>query len=308
MGKRTIGLFLAACFSISSGWAQELHAKVNIVMPRVSPGIDRKTFQTLESELTAFLNNRKWSNDAFQQKEKIDCIFTLNIQDLGAESNMYRGSVSVQAARPVYNTSYQASVINYIDPDVIFKYILYQPIEFNENRVQGTDASVANLTAVLAYYAYMILGFDYDTFSPKGGDPYFLKAQNIITNAPEGKGITGWRIFDGSRSRYWLTENLTNTRYNLIHDVIYGYYRLGLDNMYDNPDEARVNMLQALTQLQAFNKANANTMIMDFFMQGKVQELISVFKKAPAEQRARAVELLSSVDVVNAGKYKDGLK
>jgi hypothetical protein len=181
-------------------------------------------------------------------------------------------------------------------------------VEFNENRVQGTDATAANLTAVFAYYAYTILGLDYDSFAPKAGEPYFRKAQNIVNNAPEGRGISGWRIFDGLRNRYWLNENLINTRYNNIHDIIYGYYRKGLDNLYDKDAEARTGVINALIQLQSFGKENPNTMLQQFFMQGKYQELVGIFKKAPAGEKAKALELLSELDVINASKYKEELR
>jgi hypothetical protein len=308
MVKKLLWILLLFCLAQSTVTAQELHAVVNVVVPQVTAGVDRKIFQTLENDLTNFVNNRRWTNDVYQPQERIECIFTLRIQNLGAEAYLFKGSLSVQAARPVYNTTYQAAVVNYSDPDVMFKYRQYQPIEFNESRVQGTDAQVANLPALFAYYVYMILGFDYDSYALKGGEPYFRKANNIVNNAPEGTGIAGWRIFDGSRSRYWLTENLTNSRYNEIHDVIYGYYRLSLDNLYDKEKEARAAMLETLTQLQNFNKANANTMIIDIFMQGKWGELSGIFKKGPPEQRAKAIEVLSTIDVINLGKYKDALK
>jgi hypothetical protein len=149
---------------------------------------------------------------------------------------------------------------------------------------------------------------DYDSFSPKGGETYYRRAQNIVTNAPEGKGVAGWRVFDGSRNRYWLNENLINTRYNILHDVIYNYYRLGMDKMFEAEAEARVNVLQALSQLQAFNKENANTMFVQFFLQGKVQELTGIFKKGTPEQKQRAIEILSELDVINASRYKQDLK
>ena len=204
--------------------------------------------------------------------------------------------------------SYQAALVNFIDPELLFKYVEFQPVEFNENRVQGTDAAVANLTAVLAYYAYMIIGLDYDSFSPKTGEPYFRKAQNIVNNAPEGQRIAGWRVFDGLRNRYWLNENLINTKFNIIHDVVHTYYRSGLDKLIENENEARANILQALIQLSAFNKENPNTMILQFFMQGKVNELIGIFKKGTAEEKAKATEILSLLDIPNANKYKEELK
>jgi hypothetical protein len=154
----------------------------------------------------------------------------------------------------------------------------------------------------------MIIGLDYDSFSPKGGEAFFRKAQNIINNAPEGKGLSGWRVFDGLRNRYWLNENLINNRYNIVHDVIYSYYRAGMDKWYDNEEEARKNVMQSLIQLQAFNKENANTMILQFFMQGKMQELIALFKKGTQEERSRAIQVLSELDIINGPAYKQQLK
>lgn len=307
MRHRILFICLSILLTATTASAQELQARVTVLATRVNTTVDRKIFTTLQSQLTNFLNNRKWTNDQFRENEKIECSFILNIESI-VETNLYKATLTVQAARPVFNASYQAAMVNFQDADVTFKYIEFQPVEFNENRVQGTDASVANLTAIFAYYAYTIVGLDYDSFGLKGGDAYFRKAQNIITNAPEGKGITGWRVFDGLRNRYWLNENLINNRYNIIHDVIYTYYRTGLDQLYDKQTEARASVLQSLLQLQAFNKENPNTMILSFFLQGKSQELIGIFKKAPAAERTKAIEILSEVDISNATLYKQELK
>lgn len=306
MRKNWMIMILFACLGLGVK-AQELQARVTVLSNRVTTNIDRKIFTTLQNQLTNLLNNRKWTTDAYKQNEKIECSFILNIESV-VDPNIYKATLNIQAARPVYHSSYQAALVNFQDPDVTFKYLEFQPVEFNENRVQGTDATVANLTAVFAFYVYTILGLDYDSFSPKSGDPYFRKAQNIVVNAPEGRGISGWRIFDGLRNRYWLNENLINTRYNRIHDVIYGYYRNGLDNLYDKEAEARTGILDALIQLQSFGKENPNTMIQQFFMQGKYQELVGIFKKAPSAEKAKAAELLSELDVINAAKYKEELR
>lgn len=297
-----ISLFI--CIDFVSG--QELQSKITVLSNRVNSTVDKKIFTTLQSQLNVLINTRKWTSDVFNSNEKIVCSFILNIESI-LETNLYKASLTVQSARPVYGSSYQAAMVNFIDADITFKYVEFQPIEFNENRVQGTDAGVANLTAVLAYYAYMIIGLDYDSFSPKTGDLYFRKAQNIVNNAPEGKGISGWRVFDGLRNRYWLNENLINSRYNIIHDVIYSYYRAGLDKLIENENEARANILQSLIQLHAFNKENPNTMIVSFFMQGKSQELIGIFKKGTTEEKAKIIEVLGVLDVVNATKYKQEL-
>jgi hypothetical protein len=278
-----------------------------VLASRVNTTVDKKVFQTLQTQLTNFLNNRKWTNDAFQASEKIECNFLLNLEKV-VETNVYKASLTIQAARPVFNSSYQTPLINYQDADVTFRYVEYQPTEFNENRVQGSDPLASNLTATFAYYIYMILGLDYDSFSSKGGDQFFTRAQNIVNNAPEGRNISGWKAFDSQRNRYWLMENLTNNRYNIVHDVIYGYYRQGLDNMYSDEAAARTQMVQALNLLQSMNQENPNTMIVQFFMQGKSQELIKIFKKANPQEKVRAVELLQKLDVANASTYKQEIK
>lgn len=306
MYKKILTILLLGIM-VNQAKSQELQARVTVLSNRVTTNIDRKIFTTLQNQLTNLLNNRKWTTDAYKQNEKIICSFILNIESV-QEPNVYKASLNIQAARPVYHSTYQAAIINFQDADVLFKYVEFQPVEFNENRVQGTDAAVANLTAIFAYYAYIILGFDYDSFAPKAGEPYFKKAQNIVNNAPEGRGISGWRIFDGLRNRYWLNENLMGTRYNTIHDIIYGYYRKGLDNLYDNEAEGKGGVLNALIQLQTFGKENPNTMVQQFFMQGKYQELVGIFKKANNAEKTKALELLSELDVINASKYKEALR
>ena len=221
-------IFLAAAVD-----AQELQARINVNASRISSQTDKKVFQTLQSALNTFLNNRKWTSETFQTNEKIVCNFLLNIAEVSAD-NVYKASLTIQAARPVYNSSYDSPLVNFIDDAVVFKYVEFQPIEFNENRAAGSDPLVANLTAVLAYYVDIILGMNFDSFSLRGGDPYFQKAQNIVTNAPDSRDIVGWRSFDGQRNRYWLSDNLTNSKYAILHDAIYSYYRLGMDNMYEN--------------------------------------------------------------------------
>jgi hypothetical protein len=307
MIKRSIFFLLLLTAITINSHAQEIQAKVTVIASRIPNTVDKKVFQTLQTQLTNFINNRKWTSDAFQTQEKIECNFLLNLESV-VETNVYKASLTIQAARPVYNSSYVTPLINFQDADVTFRYVEYQPLEFNENRVQGSDALASNLTATMAYYVYTILGLDYDSFGAKGGDPFFQRAQNIVNNAPEGRNISGWKAFDGSRNRYWLMENLLNTRYNIVHDVLYTYYRQGMDNMYDKDENARQQILKSLTQLQALNQENPNTMIVQFFMQGKSQELIKIFKKASPPDKARAVELLQKLDVANASNYKSEIR
>lgn len=286
-----------------SSSAQEIQSRISIIANKVSSQVDRKIFQTLQSGLTNFVNTRRWTSDVFQPAEKIQCTFLITIdQDLG--NNVFKGKLTVQAARPSYNTSYDSPLINFQDDHLVFKYVEFQPIEFNENRVQGNDPLVANLTAVVAYYINIILGLDYDSFSPRGGTPYFQKAWNIVNNAPDGRDITGWKSFDGLRNRYWLAENLNNNRFVLVHDAVYAYYRTGLDVFFENEDAARTGILTALNFLNTVNTENINSMIVPFFFQGKANELVRIFSKGTAEQKANAKELLSKLDITNLALYK----
>jgi hypothetical protein len=301
--KRLFYLFISI-LSIQSVHGQELQAKLSVLANRVSTQVDKKTFQTLQTALTNFVNNRKWTTDTYQPQEKIKCNFLLSIdQDLG--QNVYKASLTVQAARPVYSSTYESPMINFQDADVVFKYLEFQPIEFNENRVQGNDPLAANLTAVLAYYINIILGMDYDSFAPKAGDAYFQKAHNIVNNAPESSQITGWKAFDGQRNRFRLVEGLTDNRFNLVHDAIYSYYRSGLDQFYENDAEGRAGILKALGYLNTVNTESPGSMVMQFFFQGKSGELVKVFSKADQKLKVQARDILARLDITNANAYKE---
>jgi hypothetical protein len=304
--RKTFLTLLSFSFICLSSFSQEIQAKltVNVDKDKIPTTVDRKIFQTLQANLTNFINNRKWTSDAFQTSEKIQCSFFLNINNVGGP-NIYKASLTVQAARPAYNSTYQCPLINFIDDNVVFKYVEYQPIEFNENRVQGNDALVSNLTAVFAYWINIILGFDYDSFSLRGGDPYFVKAQNIVNNAPESGEITGWKNYESQRNRYWLTENLNNNRFALFHDAVYSYYRNGMDLLYENQDEGRNGVLNCLNYLATIQKENPNSMIMQFFFQGRSAELVKVFSKANKDTRDRALNHLLKLDVTNARLYNE---
>lgn len=305
--KFKLNILLLFCLFTLSVHSQELTARVTINSSRVGNTVNRNVFTTLQNALNTFLNNRKWTSDDFLPAEKIECNFLLNLQQT-QDANIYSASLTIQAARPVFNSTYLSPLVNFQDDDITFKYLEFQQLEFNENRVAGNDALASNLTAVFAYYVYMILGFDYDSFSPKGGMPYFQKAQNVINNAPEGRGISGWKAFDGIRNRYWLTENMLNSRYALMHDIYYNYYRTSLDKMYEDENAARAEMLNVLNLLTAFNADNPNTMINQFFFQGKANELIRLFSRSPQQDKGRAAELLQKLDVTNAARYKNELK
>ena len=302
MKKPIFFLFLLFCFRAAS--AQELQARISVVANKVSSGVDKKIFNTLQTTLANFLNNRKWTNDTYLPQERIKCNFMITIdQELG--QNMYKATLTVQAARPVYSSVYESPMINFQDGDLAFRYVEFQPVEFNENRVQGSDPMAANLPAMLAYYVNIILGIDADSFAPGGGEPFFRRAQNIVNNAPEARDITGWKTFDGVRNRFRLAENFTDSRYNALHEALYAYYRQGMDRFYEEPDAARKSIIDALNALNRLNTEIPNSMGVQFFFSGKSNELVRVFSKADGTQKAQARELLQRLDVTNATAYKE---
>jgi len=304
--KKT-GLFIGLSLLMLASRAQELQARFTIVSSKVSTVVDKKVFQTLQTGLTNFVNGRKWTNDSYQPQEKIKCNFLITIEEVVQNTNnsVFKATLTVQAARPVYNTTYESPIINFQDQDFQFKYVEFQPIEFNENRVQGNDALVANITAIIAYYANIIVGMDYDSFSPRGGEPFFQKAQYIVNNAPESSQISGWKTFDGMRNRFLLIQGLVDSRFALVHDAIYSYYRSGMDQFYENESGGRNGILSALSYLNTVSTENPNSMIVQFFFQGKSTELFKVFSKAEPEVKTRARDFLMKLDLTNASAYKD---
>jgi hypothetical protein len=301
--KTLVSLVIAIIF-VQTASAQELQAKFSIVTSKVGSGVDKKIFQSLQTVVTNFLNNRKWTSDNFQPQEKIKCSFLFTVDEYSG-NNELKGTLTVQAARPIYNTSYESPIINMQDPSVQFRYVEFQPLDYNENRIQGSDPLTSNLTAILAYYVNIILGMDYDSFSPRGGDPYFQKADYIVNNAPEGGDIIGWKTFEGLRNRQKLIQGFTDTRFNLVHDALYSYYRGGFDKFYENEGEARTNVLNALKSLNSVNSANPGSMVIQLFFQGKSNEIVKMFSKADTDVKTRARDLLLKLDLTNASAYKE---
>jgi len=247
-------LFFILCGQILS--AQEVTARIKVMDNQLPTTVDKRIFRTLESSLNNFINKRKWTKDSYKMNEKIECQFLLNLKSM-VELNVYEANLTIQSARPIYQSSYLSPIINYQDVNFTFKYIEGQPIEY----------------------------------------------------APDAPQISGWKSYENNnRNRYWLTENLINNRYALIHDFYYNYYRKGLDKMYENETEARQELLNALMILDNLNRETPNLMIIQFFMLGKSAEIIGIFKKADGATKARVLEMLVKLDVSNANKYKQELK
>lgn len=309
MSQKFLYIFFIGLILSTSLHSQELAATISIQSSKVDNQVDPQLFTQLQTQLKDFINQRKWSGDAFAPEEKIDCSFFITIESV-LSPGVFDAKLSVVSNRPVYNAAYSTSLLNMQDANFTFKYQLSQPIEFNENRVQGADPLAANLTATLAYYIYVILGLDYDSFALKAGVPYFEKALNIVNNAPEGSGISGWKSYDGQRNRYIFIDNFTKPGYDKIHDVIYNYYREGLDAMAEKPEIAKGAILNSLMSFQEIHEAtaSASSMAVPILMQGKYTEIVGIFNTADKSMKKQLVTTLSSIDVANINKYKEKLE
>jgi len=304
--KQFILMVLVGLWSIQTD-AQELAATVNVQTNKIENQIDAKIFTQFQKQLKDFINQRKWTSDVFALEEKIDCSFYITIESI-VSPGVYEAKLSVVANRPVYNANYTTPLLNMQDANFTFKYQLAQPMEFNENRVQGADPLEANLTAVIAYYINIIIGLDYDSFAPKAGMPYFNKALNIVYNAPEGSGISGWKSYDGQRNRYIFVDNLTKSGFDKLHEVIYAYNREGLDQMSEKLEIARAAILNALMAMQEINEANVNSMVVPILMQGKFTEIVGIFENADKSMKKQLLNTLTNIDIANINRYKEKLE
>jgi len=291
-------LILSAAFQLI--YAQELMCEVSVVAPdRSRVKADPKIFQTLEASISEFMNGRNWTDDTFKENERIDCSIFIAVTDQSGD-NGFSGSITVISKRPAYNSDYQSTVLNIIDNEFRFSYQEFQPIEFNDN--QFTD----NLSHTLAFYAYLIIGMDYETFSLKGGEKYLQRASDIVNvvGTNEGRNFPGWKSYEkNQRNRYWVITHMLNGRYEPFRTAHYNYYRLGLDNFQKDPAEARDNIKLALEELAKVSQDNPNLAIMQLWSESKRDELVNVFLETPNEEKDDVIKLLKRVDPINSDKY-----
>ena len=278
--------------------AQELNANVKVNTQKLQT-VDPKVFETLEQTIQEFLNNQKWTSDVFELEERINCNFILTIQEELSPTS-FKADLAVQSSRPVYMSEYETPLFNYIDKEVTFYYEQYQPIQYSRNQYND------NLSAVLAYYAFIIIGKDYDSFSPMGGEPYFQLAQDILNSVPQSAASSnpGWRSVEGNRNRYWLVENIMSPRVRPMRQAMYAYHRDGLDVMFQDVETGRAVITQALSEIGSVNQSYPNSMIVQLFNNEKSAELVEIYKLGSLEQQNEVIRLMSRLDPANASKYR----
>lgn len=302
--KNILILFVFFFGWVSYASAQELNCTV-IVNAEMVENQERRVFTDMETAFAQFLNNRKWTDHNYEPEERIRCQLIVGIKSQPSVGS-FTATVQIQSVRPVFNTNMETRLLaltqNYADQDWQFEYTESQPLDFNVNNFTN------NITSILAYYAYMIIGLDYDSFSKLGGTPYFEQAFTIVNNAQQ-TGRAGWQQFvNPPRNRYWLIENLMSPQFREVREGIYEYHRLGLDKFLSNPDEARQTVLGVLQKFQTAYQARQNSFLIILFMYAKSNELINIFSQGDINVRRQAYEIMIEIDPTKTDEYQQVLQ
>ena len=294
------------CFSFPLAFAQELRCTVTIDTRQLQStlSVDKQIYNDLQKAISDFLNNRKWTNDKFSSEERINCnivIYITSVPSIG----FFSANAQIQATRPIYGSNYESNILTFVDREWQFQYNTSQPLDvFNENIYNN------NLTSMLAFYANIILGIDYDSFSKLGGTEYIQKAFTIANIASQGveNGEKGWKAFEDRRNRYWLIENLQNQQLLPLRENFYSYHRQAMDIFAQKPDEARVKVLEVLNKMKQVNQLRPAAVLTNIFFDSKAQELVNIFKQGDPTQKQQAFNIMAELDPTNTDRYRSMLK
>lgn len=300
--KKNIALIAFILLLSHNVFSQELRCNVQVVSQKIQ-GSNKQVFTTLQQSIYEFMNNTSWTNHVYAQQERIECNIMINLtEQIGSDE--FKGEMQIQSRRPVYNSSYNTVLLNLIDQDVRFRYEEFEPLEFNET----THGS--NLTALLAYYAYIILGFDYDSFGFEGGTDAFKMAERIVNNAVNAPQ-PGWKAMDSKsgkehRNRYWIIQSLLTDDFSPIREYYYRYHRLGLDVMDSKLSEGRDQITQSIELLMDLKRQKPDPFmhLLRTTLDAKSEEMINVFEEGSVDEKQRAQKMLSEIDPSNSKKYE----
>ena len=295
MKKLLVSIIAAVCmFLANMATAQEMKCDIRINSNQVA-GTDKTVFQNLQTALYEFVNNTKWTSINFKPSEKIECSIAITIKER-SDSNTFSGEINMALRRPCYKASYTTPMLNYVDQKFTFEYTDGQPLDFSLN------SHMSDLTSTIAFYVYMFLGLDFDSFSRDGGKPFYEAAQQIVNNAQSSSQV-GWKAFDGNKNRYWMAENMTNSSYAPLHQFLYEYHRLGLDVMSEKPEEGRAAILESLRYLQAIHKSYPTCFFLQLIVEAKRDEIINVFSQGSQKEKTEAVNIMKELDPAQSSNY-----
>lgn len=296
--KQILLSLLIISLSASFSQGQELDCRIQVNSRQIE-GTNKTVFEALQKALFEFMNNRTWTSHVYAVEERVECSFLLNLtHQISADE--FKGSLQITSNRPVFNSGYSSPMLNVLDENIQFRYAEGQPLEFNESTHN-------ELTSLFAFYAYIILGVDYDSFSPLGGTPYFETAEKIVSNA-QSSAYVGWKAFEDKRNRYWMAENYMNNTYEPLRNYSYTYHRKGLDLMSTKAAEGRSNMANGLTELLKVHRQKPNSYIMNLFFEVKADEIVNALSESPTSEAMRAYNLLKEVDPSNSDTYEKIIK
>ena len=298
--RSIIAVIALSCYALSAS-ANELRCTVTINSDQIQ-GSNKEMFNTLQQSIEEFVNNSKWTDLTFQEKERIECSMMLVVKSVS--DNILKCEFTCQTRRPVFGTTYSTPLLNFQDRDFSFSYQEFDRLDFQ------TSTFTSNLTALIAYYCYLIIGYDMDSFSRMGGTPYFQMCENIVTAAQSASldeaEAKGWKAFDSNRNRYALINNLMDEAFKPYRMFFYEYHRLGLDEMMNNVANARARIAAGLPVLKDASRARPATYVVTAFLDAKNDELVNIFAGGTSEEKKKVYELLTDIDPTRQSIY-DGI-
>ncbi len=291
-------IFSFLCFSTNLD-GQELRCRISVSSSKIQR-TDRQIFKSMQSDLYEFMNNRIWTNHVFSTEERIECAIMINLEEESSQ-NEFKGTMQIQSSRPVFNSSYKSVLLNYKDKDIKFKYYQDESLEFSLSQHSS------NLTSLMAFYAYIILGFDYDSYALEGGTEFFENAETVVSNAQRAEE-KGWKSFESSdrKNRYWLINNILDDKYDKIRRFYYQYHRQGLDKMADDVNKGRSVIVESLKLLQELNRRKPDSFMhyLKVVVDAKSDEIVNIFREGTPDEQARVIRIMSEIDPANSSDYE----
>ncbi|MDR2083930.1 MAG: DUF4835 family protein [Bacteroidales bacterium] len=293
--KRLFLITVFLCVANVFAYTQDFKCTFSVTSNTSDGSSDRTRFQEMQRQIQEFINGYKWCNYNISQEERIECTMQLMITKI-VSAEQFEGQINIGLRRPVYNSTYNTTLLNHIDKDIEFTFVESNPLIFNENSFDD------NLTSIIAFYMYLFLGIDFDSFSPGAGTQYYEKAQAIV-NAAQSANEKGWRSYQNTRNRYWIIENLLNSSYYGVREFLYIYHRNGLDVMADNIAMGTSAAVQAIEKLRNVNRQKPNLFIIYLMLEAKRDEFINLFSGANDVEKNKFLQVMQEIDPTNMSRY-----
>lgn len=294
-------LVFVAIFTLLTTYlnAQELKCNVQVNSQQIT-GSEKAVFDKMQQALFEFMNQTHWTNDVFAENERIECTFLLSLSERIGTSE-FKGTLQIQAKRPVYDSNYNTTIFSFLDKDIHFTFEQFQQLVFSETNYQS------ELTSIFAFYAYYVIGLDYDTFGEEAGNEHLRKAMTVV-NSAQTSAFSGWKAGDSDQNRYWLVNNYLNPQFKYLRKAMYTYHRLGLDQMSSKLEEGRAQIADAIVGLEKVHSRNPGSLNMNVFFTSKADEVVNIFTEATPQEKTRVVPVLNRIDAGNQTKYQKILK